>query len=94
VVFGGTTQNSATMTTPAALTPYGWQTQSLEFTATATAQDLTFRAYPTNLDLARVDLGLDGVSVNPVVVPIPGAVWIFGSGLLGLIGFSKRKKQA
>ncbi len=26
-------------------------------------------------------------------VPIPAALWLFGSGLLGLIGFSKRKKQ-
>ncbi len=27
-------------------------------------------------------------------VPVPAAVWLFGSGLLGLIGFSKRKKAA
>jgi len=27
-------------------------------------------------------------------VPIPPAVWLFGSGLLGLIGFTKRKKAA
>jgi hypothetical protein len=26
------------------------------------------------------------------VVPIPAAVWLFGSGLIGLIGFSRRKK--
>ncbi|MCW9025191.1 MAG: PEP-CTERM sorting domain-containing protein, partial [Gammaproteobacteria bacterium] len=25
-------------------------------------------------------------------VPVPAAVWLFGSGLIGLIGFSKRKK--
>jgi hypothetical protein len=24
-------------------------------------------------------------------VPIPGALWLFGSGLLGLIGISRRK---
>jgi hypothetical protein len=29
---------------------------------------------------------------NPV--PIPAAVWLFGSGLLGLIGISRRKKTA
>ncbi len=34
----------------------------------------------------------DNVSVNPV--PVPAAVWLFGSGLLGLIGFSRRKKAA
>src|SRR3989344_4910071 len=28
------------------------------------------------------------------VVPVPAAVWLFGSGLLGLIGFARRKKRA
>jgi hypothetical protein len=27
-------------------------------------------------------------------VPVPAAAWLFGSGLLGLIGFARRKKQA
>ena len=27
-------------------------------------------------------------------VPIPAAVWLFGSGLLGLIGFSRRRSNA
>ncbi len=27
-------------------------------------------------------------------VPVPAAVWLFGSGLVGLIGFSKRRKAA
>ncbi len=26
------------------------------------------------------------------VVPVPGAVWLFGSGLIGLISVSRRKK--
>jgi len=26
------------------------------------------------------------------VVPVPAAVWLFGSGLIGLIGFARRKK--
>ena len=28
------------------------------------------------------------------VVPVPAALWLFGSGLLGLIGISRRKKAA
>jgi len=28
------------------------------------------------------------------IVPVPGAVWLFGTGILGLIGFSKRRKAA
>ena len=41
-----------------------------------------------------VDAYIDNVSimadVNPV--PVPAAVWLFGSGLLGLIGVARRKK--
>ncbi|MCH8106682.1 MAG: VPLPA-CTERM sorting domain-containing protein [Proteobacteria bacterium] len=29
---------------------------------------------------------------NPV--PVPAAVWLFGTGLIGLIGISKRRKSA
>jgi hypothetical protein len=32
------------------------------------------------------------VSVNPV--PVPAAIWLFGSGLIGLIGVSRRKATA
>ncbi len=33
-------------------------------------------------------------SGDVAAVPVPAAVWLFGSGILGLIGFSKRKKAA
>lgn len=33
--------------------------------------------------------------VDPTtVIPVPAAVWLFGSGLVGLIGIAKRKKAA
>ncbi|VAW52440.1 hypothetical protein MNBD_GAMMA05-752 [hydrothermal vent metagenome] len=42
-------------------------------------------------------LELDGFSEfqfdNTTVVPIPAAAWLFGSGLLGLIGIARRKKS-
>lgn len=36
------------------------------------------------------------LEVNPAVsaVPVPAAVWLFGSGLLGLVGVARRKKAA
>jgi hypothetical protein len=34
------------------------------------------------------------VATGPAAVPVPAAVWLFGSGLLGLIGVARRKKTA
>jgi hypothetical protein len=31
-------------------------------------------------------------SSNATVVPVPAAVWLFGSGLIGLVGVARRKK--
>ena len=37
---------------------------------------------------------LPGSSFGQAAVPVPAAAWLFGSGLLGLIGVSRRKKSA
>lgn len=44
-----------------------------------------------NDGIYRGDLYVDGVVVS--AVPVPAAAWLFGTGLLGLIGFSRRKKN-
>lgn len=31
-------------------------------------------------------------ALDPAVVPVPAAVWLFGTALIGLIGFGKRRK--
>ncbi|MET0053134.1 MAG: VPLPA-CTERM sorting domain-containing protein [Candidatus Thiodiazotropha sp.] len=33
-----------------------------------------------------------GVDLNVSAVPVPAAVWLFGSGLLGLVGLNRRKQ--
>jgi hypothetical protein len=33
-----------------------------------------------------------GIEISQV--PLPAAVWLFGSGLLGLVGIARRKKAA
>lgn len=43
------------------------------------------------------DTGLSfgaGLAWMPTPVPLPGAVWLFGSGLLCLVGMARRKKAA
>jgi hypothetical protein len=45
--------------------------------------------------LLNPDFGAGSVTVaeTPIsAVPVPAAIWLFGSGLISLIGFSKRKK--
>jgi len=32
-------------------------------------------------------------NLSATVVPVPAAVWLFGSGLVGLVGFAKRKSR-
>jgi hypothetical protein len=34
------------------------------------------------------------MAMTPDAVPVPAAVWLFGSGLLGLVGIARRKKKA
>ncbi len=36
---------------------------------------------------------LDTVDIPVGATPLPGVVWLFGSGLVGLFGFSRRKKS-
>ena len=41
--------------------------------------------------ILTVDIAVAG---PPAAVPVPPAVWLFGSGLLGLVGIARRKKAA
>ena len=34
-----------------------------------------------------------GCEYNPSVIPVPAAVWLFGTALAGLLGFGRRKKS-
>jgi len=49
--------------------------------------DGAFIGFSANFNLAGADL-------PPPAVPVPAAVWLFGSGLLGLVGVARRKKAA
>ena len=45
----------------------------------------------TNIGVESYDFG---VTVTNTAVPVPAAVWLFGCGLLGMIGLARRKKTA
>ena len=52
------------------------------------------------LGLSMIDGAFVGFNANfnfttpSAVVPVPAAVWLFGSGLLGLVGIARRRKAA
>ena len=58
--------------------------------------DLAYDLMTVKIDFSLTPDSTVGISgfVQQVVVPIPAAVWLFGSGLLGLIGIARRKKAA
>ncbi|MGB5260203.1 MAG: VPLPA-CTERM sorting domain-containing protein, partial [Gammaproteobacteria bacterium] len=81
-----------------------YQYESLSGSATAIGQamdyltgDVFLVGQGVNLDLSsgvygtRITLGINGN--DPVVVPAPAAVWLFGSGLIGLVGMARRKRS-
>lgn len=52
--------------------------------------DFYLAAFDGTIQLARTDISV--IVGAGAVVPVPAAVWLFGSSLLGLIGMARRKK--
>ena len=64
-------------------------TYTLDYYATVPVGD------PSNFGGVKYLLHLDGVIGDaPAAIPVPAAVWLFGSGLLGLVGVARRRKVA
>jgi len=67
---------------------HDWVVYSLIVEASGTGLDtLSFAAFG---DEDKLGGSLDDVKLS--AVPLPAAVWLFGSALLGFVGFQKRKK--
>jgi hypothetical protein len=89
-----------TSTSASALTPVdnasGSNLEGLGIIAGESMSELVL-AYNDNY-LGFVDSDFDDMLVRaefiPTAVPVPAAVWLFGSGLLGLVGIARRKKTA
>ncbi|HFD81339.1 MAG TPA: VPLPA-CTERM sorting domain-containing protein, partial [Gammaproteobacteria bacterium] len=57
--------------------------------------DLTGTGLANSGDLAlRWQMTCANDVIEASVVPLPAAVWLFGSGLVGLAGIARRKKTA
>ena len=71
------------------MTAVGTASQLFGFTGSAGTGTLT------SYILGSAILGTDGtLTITGNAVPLPAAVWLFGSGLMGLVGVSRRRKAA
>ncbi|MCR4347382.1 MAG: hypothetical protein NUV55_09315 [Sulfuricaulis sp.] len=65
---------------------------NLSFTFAHSADNLALNFSAAGLQgLSDESWGLDNVHVEVAAVPVPAAVWLFGSGLLGLFGLMRRR---
>ena len=74
-------------TTGKSLTDMGWATKEFFFTAAGSSTTLTF----TSMETDAYGPALDNVNVAPV--PIPGAVWLLGSGFFGLVIIRRKRSK-
>lgn len=42
---------------------------------------------------ATLDFAAGTLTITPTQVPVPAAVWLFGSAILGMVGFSRRRSE-
>ena len=57
-------------------------------------QDGPFISNSINLDIGNGNsLHIVSVESSPTLVPVPPAIWLLGSGLAGLVGITRRKRQ-
>ena len=59
------------------------------------SESLLLQAGSYSVDIFSTAVNLSGVGVSAIeiqTIPIPAAIWLFGSGLIGLIGIARRKK--
>jgi hypothetical protein len=70
----------------------GWK--NFTFTALNDFTDLKFIVSNFGDTLFDSSLYVDNIASGPVsAVPLPAAVWLFGSGLVGLLGFNRKRAQ-
>ncbi len=78
--------------------------QWIPTTDTAVSNDLTlyryhydpdtFESLSTVMGLLSIDTATGVVSYSASPVPVPAAVWLFGSGLIGMVGVARRRRAA
>jgi len=67
-----------------------WLTVSVE---TADITQLTFLAPGVLPNINGFWPSIDNMVINETAVPVPGAIWLFGSGLIALLGINSTRRR-
>jgi hypothetical protein len=95
--WGGQTGQVATAgLTGSGTGPFGGTSKgSLLYAYTTTNnKPATLATYQQSYDVSLTSSGLTFTAASTAPVPVPAAVWLLGSGLLGLAGIARRKSAA
>lgn len=92
--FLKTTTSVSTLDTTAFGSDWGTQTLSLEIDNSLVGQLLQFGFSTTATGYTPSGMLYDNINFSSTsAVPIPGAVWLMLSGLVGLVGMARRRKS-
>ncbi|TCV89067.1 hypothetical protein [Sulfurirhabdus autotrophica] len=79
-------------------TGYGGQSFSYNDSPNYFGSTLPLKGFDTYTFSLYVDFALTGITLvdasSPAPVPVPPALWLFGSGLIGLVGMTRKKQLA
>jgi hypothetical protein len=85
------TQNGATWTSPAGMMKdFDYTYADYSFDSAADAEKIVVNANGSNI--AQVFVWTEQVAADVSAVPVPAAVWLFGSAMIGLFTTSRRRK--
>jgi len=85
IVFDGWTLNIDTLSVDAKTT------NALDLSGVGTLWKSGYDLTPVDWSFSAQSATSYSMSINTTVVPVPAAVWLFGSGLIGLAGIARRK---
>ena len=94
---GGTSKAEILGGSPLAIDPDPTVWTSFIFTGTTgpdVSGGVTLQLGAANGPGVPTEMFYDNIVVDVTAVPVPAAVWLFGSGLIGLIGIARRRKAA